>query len=77
MHILTPIPAAHLGSARVLVAGELALPVWGMLDARAADSSGVAGWERARVPYLRWGKGEGAGGERRRVRRNLMRRGQA
>ncbi|KAH9906588.1 uncharacterized protein BXZ73DRAFT_110465 [Epithele typhae] len=61
--------------------GELQLPVWGLLDARTLDGGGggggdVAGVERARVPFLRWGKGEGAGGERRRVRRNLMRRGQ-
>ena len=76
LHILTPLPPAHLSAAppRVLVKGELELPVWGMLDFRSEDS--VAGVERARVPFLRWGKTEGTGGERRRVRRNLMRRGQ-
>lgn len=76
LHVLTPLPPAHLAAAppRVLVKGELELPVWGMLDFRTEDA--VAGVERARVPFLRWGKTEGTGGERRRVRRNLMRRGQ-
>ena len=77
LHLLTPLPPALLGSARTLVKGELQLPVWGMLDGTSGADGGVAGYERARVPFLRWGKGEGAGGERRRVRRNLMRRGQA
>ena len=34
------------------------------------------GAEQGKVPYLQWGKREGLGGERRRVRRNLMRKGQ-
>ncbi|KAI0717546.1 hypothetical protein C8T65DRAFT_707168 [Cerioporus squamosus] len=77
IQLLTPVPARLLGEARVLVMGEMQLPVWGMLDFRTLDEGGdVAGVEKGRVPYLRWGKGEGAGGERRRVRRNLMRRGQ-
>ncbi|KAI1788913.1 hypothetical protein LXA43DRAFT_603955 [Ganoderma leucocontextum] len=77
IQLLTPVPPNLLGSARVLIMGELRLPVWGMLDFRTLDDGGdIAGYERGKVPYLRWGKGEGAGGERRRVRRNLMRRGQ-
>ena len=77
LQLLTPIPPRLLCTARVLVMGEMQLPVWGMLDFRTLDDGGeVAGVERGRVPYLRWGKGEGAGGERRRVRRNLMRRAQ-
>ncbi|KAM5540611.1 hypothetical protein V8D89_005642 [Ganoderma adspersum] len=77
IQLLTPIPPTLLGSARVLVMGELPLPVWGMLDFRTLDDGGdIVGYERGKVPYLRWGKGEGAGGDRRRVRRNLMRRGQ-
>ncbi|KAH9887610.1 hypothetical protein C8Q73DRAFT_656603 [Cubamyces lactineus] len=77
LQLLTPVPLPLLSSARVLVMGELQLPVWGMLDFRTLDDSGeIAGYERGKVPYLRWGKGEGAGGERRRVRRNLMRKGQ-
>ncbi|KAI0829227.1 hypothetical protein BC628DRAFT_1359721 [Trametes gibbosa] len=77
IQLLTPVPPYLLSSARVLVMGEMQLPVWGMLDFRTLDDGGdVAGYERSRVPFLRWGKGEGAGGERRRVRRNLMRKGQ-
>ncbi|KAG5641433.1 hypothetical protein DXG03_005237 [Asterophora parasitica] len=75
MHILTPVPHGLLAEAKVLVKGELELPIWGMLDFR-GDGEDVAGVEKGKVPYLQWGKGEGAGAERRRVRRNLMRRGQ-
>ncbi|KAJ3544189.1 hypothetical protein NM688_g5769 [Phlebia brevispora] len=76
LHLLTPLPASILSGAnpRVLVKGEMELPVWGMLDFRSEDS--IAGVEYGKVPYLQWGKSEGVGGERRRIRRNLMRRGQ-
>ncbi|KAI0269364.1 hypothetical protein BC834DRAFT_866034 [Gloeopeniophorella convolvens] len=73
LQLLTPVPRGALGGARVLVMGELGLPVWGWLDFRAADGSGAG----AEVPFLRWGRGAGAGSERRRVRRNILRRGQA
>ncbi|KAF9224506.1 hypothetical protein BS17DRAFT_703140 [Gyrodon lividus] len=76
MHILTPLPTPLLSSTRALVKGELELPIWGMLDFREDDEGGVAGVERGLVPYLQWGKGEGLGSEKRRVRRNLMRKGQ-
>ena len=46
-----------------------------MLDFR-EDEGGVAGVEKGQVPYLQWEKGEGLGSERRRVRRNLMRKAQ-
>ncbi|KAI0313414.1 hypothetical protein OF83DRAFT_1268857 [Amylostereum chailletii] len=77
VHLLTPLPPALLGAGRTLVKGELELPVWGMLDWTRADGAGVAGVEAGRVPFLRWAEGrKGAlGGERRRVRRNLMRKG--
>lgn len=75
MHVLTPVPPALLSRCRVVIKGELELPIWGMLDFRDANE-GVAGVEKGRVPYLQWGKGEGLGGERRRVRRNLMRKAQ-
>jgi len=75
MHVLTPVPPALLARCRVIIKGELELPIWGMLDFRDANE-GVAGVEKGRVPYLQWGKGEGLGGERRRVRRNLMRKAQ-
>jgi len=79
MHILTPLPPGLLGKCRVVVKGELELPIWGMLDFRAMrrdGSSEVVGTEKTGVPYLQWGKREGLGADRRRVRRNLMRRGQ-
>ncbi|CCM03241.1 uncharacterized protein FIBRA_05366 [Fibroporia radiculosa] len=76
LHLLTPIPPLLLSSSRTLVKGELELPVWGMLDFRTMDSGDVAGIEAGKVPFLKWGKSEGVGGERRRVRRNLMRRNQ-
>ncbi|KAL1680276.1 hypothetical protein EV122DRAFT_288973 [Schizophyllum commune] len=74
LQLLTCVPPPLLGSARVLVKGSLELPIWGMLDW--TDEERVAGVERERVPYLQWGKGDGIGAERRRVRRNLMRKAQ-
>ncbi|KAI5826819.1 hypothetical protein K523DRAFT_248177 [Schizophyllum commune Tattone D] len=74
LQLLTPVPTSLLGSARVLVKGSLELPIWGMLDW--TDEERVAGVERERVPYLQWGKGDGIGAQRRRVRRNLMRKAQ-
>jgi polynucleotide 5'-hydroxyl-kinase GRC3/NOL9 len=81
MHVLTPMPISCLASCRIMVKGEQELPIWGMLDFRSHGSNGsiigeVAGVERDEVPYLRWGPSEGAGGEKRRVRRNIMRKGQ-
>ncbi|KAK6992172.1 fungal-specific transcription factor domain-containing protein [Favolaschia claudopus] len=76
LHILTPLPAHLLAKCRVVVKGEMELPIWEMLDFRTDMERDVAGVEKGKVPYLQWGKGEGLGGERRRVRRNLMRKGQ-
>ncbi|KAJ6591570.1 hypothetical protein DFH09DRAFT_907616 [Mycena vulgaris] len=76
MHILTPLPPHVFSKCRVLVKGEMELPVWGMLDFRGDHEGEIAGVEKPKVPYLQWGKGEGLGGEKRRVRRNLMRKGQ-
>ncbi|KAJ7760595.1 hypothetical protein B0H16DRAFT_1884763 [Mycena metata] len=76
IHLITPLPPHLLSKCRVLVKGELELPLWGMLDFRSESEGEVAGVEKAKVPYLQWGKGEGLGGEKRRVRRNLMRKGQ-
>ncbi|KAG6915192.1 hypothetical protein DXG01_012788 [Tephrocybe rancida] len=75
LHVLTPIPHSLLVDGRVLVKGELELPIWGMLD-HTSNGGQVAGVENEKVPFLQWGKGEGVGGEKRRIRRNLMRRGQ-
>ena len=84
LHILTPLPHSLLACARVLVKSEMELPVWGMLDFRNFDGGegvnvgDVAGVEQDKVPFLQWGKTpEGAvGADKKRVRRNLMRRGQ-
>ncbi|KAL4250974.1 Polynucleotide 5'-hydroxyl-kinase GRC3 [Abortiporus biennis] len=75
IQLLTPLPPSVVSNSRVLVKGELELPIWGMLDFR--SESHIAGVEISKVPFLRWGKGEGLGGQKRRTRRNLMRRGQA
>jgi len=83
LHILTPVPPAMLADARVLVKGDIELPIWGMLDFRQLCDNGdigtIAGVERGKVPYLQWGRSsKGAiGADKRRVRKNLMRRGQA
>ena len=77
MQLITPVPAELLGRCRILVKGEIEMPIWGMLDFRAESGDNVAGVEMSQVPYLRWGKTEGLGGERRRVRRNLMRKSQS
>ncbi|KAJ7043646.1 hypothetical protein C8F04DRAFT_943495 [Mycena alexandri] len=76
LHLITPLPPHLLSKCRVLVKGEMELPLWGMLDFRSELEGEVGGVEKGKVPYLQWGKGEGLGGEKRRVRRNLMRRGQ-
>ncbi|KAJ7579133.1 hypothetical protein C8J56DRAFT_964878 [Mycena floridula] len=74
MHLLSPLPPSILTKSRVLIKGEVELPVWGMLDF--GTDRGVAGVEKNKVPFLQWGKGSGIGGDKRRVRRNLMRKGQ-
>ncbi|KAH7103726.1 hypothetical protein BKA62DRAFT_654867 [Auriculariales sp. MPI-PUGE-AT-0066] len=75
LHLLTPIPLDQLAKCRVLVKGELELPIWAWLDHRGIDGR-VAGVQREQVPYLQWDSGEGLGATRRRIRRNLMRWGQ-
>lgn len=77
LQIVTSVPPSLLASIppRVIVKGEMELPIWGFLDFR--NEGRVAGVPKTQVPYLRWGKGEGLGGEKRRTRRNLMRKGQA
>ena len=72
LQLVTPLPHLLLACGRVLVKGEMELPIWGMLDFRSDNFGEVAGVEREKVPYLRWGKGA----DKKRVRRNLMRRGQ-
>ena len=73
LQLLTPVPPERLVDVRILVMGELQLPVWGWLDFRTAEGRANPGVD---VPFLRWGRSAGAGSERRRVRRNIMRRAQ-
>jgi polynucleotide 5'-hydroxyl-kinase GRC3/NOL9 len=78
LHILTPVPPSLLGRYRILVKGELEMPVWGMIDFRQGQDGGVAGVKWEKVPYLRMAAGGPTvmGGVRRRVRMKLKRRGQ-
>lgn len=97
IHLVTPVPPASLAQVRVLVKGDMELPVWAMLDysspidpqeggettattTTAMTPPGLFGHDWAKVPFLQWGDGGKAGGARgvdkRRVRRNVMRRGQ-
>ncbi|CAE6485397.1 unnamed protein product [Rhizoctonia solani] len=71
LHLLTPVPASQLRLCRALILGELTMPVWAFLE----PEGGVI--EEGGLPFLQWGKSiaENAGGERRRIRRNIMRRG--
>ncbi|KZV97653.1 hypothetical protein EXIGLDRAFT_746955 [Exidia glandulosa HHB12029] len=75
LHVLTPVEPAVFAQCRVLVKGELELPIWAWLDHRVEDGR-IGGLAKDKVPYLQWGVGEGKGATRRRVRRNLMRWGQ-
>lgn len=75
LHMLTPIPPAVLeqASPRVLVKGtdpSFEMPIWGWVPFGGKEV------EMVERPYLVWGKAEGVGATRRRVRRNLMRKGQ-
>ena len=77
MHMVTPLPPHVLADGRVLVKGELELPIWGLLDFRnEGGEMTTRGVDLQKAPFLRWGKNEGMGTERRRIRRNLMRKGQ-
>lgn len=85
LYLLTPIPSSLLAAAApvTLVKGALELPTGLMLDysvgvTESERESGVAGvtWEGG-VPFLSREDEAGAVGGRKKVRRNLMRRGQA
>ena len=73
LQLLTPIPTSLLtaASCRCVIKGEVELPVCAMLDHR--DDYQAMG---DNIPYLQWSRNEALGAERKRVRRNLMRRGQ-
>ncbi|KAG8702147.1 Polynucleotide 5'-hydroxyl-kinase grc3 [Ceratobasidium sp. 395] len=73
IQLLTPIPIRELGACRSFVLGEIRMPAWAFVDLE-QDSHG-----ENELPYLQWGRSlaESAGGGRRRIRRNVMRRSQA
>lgn len=82
VHLLTPLPAAHLARASIMICGELELPVCGMLDwrnpaATPVTSTALFGVPWDEVPFLTDGRDQGVGMARRKWRRNIMRRGQA
>ncbi|KAH7343973.1 hypothetical protein B0J17DRAFT_714121 [Rhizoctonia solani] len=72
LHLITPVSTSQLRLCRILILGELTMPVWAFLETEggAIEENGL--------PFLQWGRSivEDAGGERRRIRRNIMRRGQ-
>lgn len=80
LHLVTPVPPERLMQTKVLVMGEIQLPIWGMLDHRPeSQSTGqIAGVEYTSVPFLQWNSGtsDAQGAKRLRVRRNLMRKAQ-
>jgi polynucleotide 5'-hydroxyl-kinase GRC3/NOL9 len=68
-HILTPVEPRLLSSCRVVLKGDLTLPIWGFLRFGEAPAG--------ETPYIDWGTARGVrGGEKKRIRRNLMRKGQ-
>ncbi|SCV69463.1 BQ2448_2483 [Microbotryum intermedium] len=77
LHLLTPIPRPQNNRIGLVRGSELDVPVGLLMDASAPGGVevGVAGVEWKDVPYLSVEGGQGGG--RKKVRRNLMRRGQA
>lgn len=73
LHIITPVPLSVLRdeSCRCIVKGDIELPVWGMTDSRDGQMGLVDD-----VPYLQSRRSTAAGSDRRRVRRNIMRKSQ-
>lgn len=74
VHLLTPLAPDMIreSGVRCLVKGELEISIWCMLDHRNSDKN----YGLDAGPFLQWRKEFAAGSERRRIRRNLMRRGQ-
>ncbi|KLO07350.1 hypothetical protein SCHPADRAFT_1001738 [Schizopora paradoxa] len=73
LHIITPVPLSVLRdeSCRCIVKGEIELPVWGMTDSR--ENLGGSAID---IPYLQSRRSTAAGADRKKVRRNIMRRSQ-
>ena len=79
LHILSPLPLDILRRANTIVRnGAVELPLCGMLDWRSPtpNAPDLAGTRWEEVPYLDVSGVVGVGGERRKFRRNLMRKGQ-
>jgi polynucleotide 5'-hydroxyl-kinase GRC3/NOL9 len=88
VHLVTPVDGRLLVGCRILVKGDIELPVPAMLryelgvernvEAMAGEESETLfGVEHSRVPFLQWAMSvQGAGASKRRARRNVMRRGQ-
>ncbi|KAJ3820453.1 hypothetical protein F5880DRAFT_1487999 [Lentinula raphanica] len=87
LHVLTPLPLNVIETARVIIKGEMELPIWGFVDSRNTGTRKERGSGGARggdnednvhreVPFLQWDRVVGLGAEKRRVRCNLMRKGQ-
>lgn len=77
LQLVTPLGGAHLARVSALVRnGALELPAAGMLDWRERLSEeGLAGVRWDDVPFLEVGASEAVGGDRRRFRRNIQRKG--
>jgi polynucleotide 5'-hydroxyl-kinase GRC3/NOL9 len=77
LHLLTPLPEDVLGRANAIIRnGAVEVPLPGMLDWRAPNAPDLVGTKWEETPYLDVSGVVGVGGERRRFRRNLMRKGQ-
>ena len=79
-HLVTPVSGETLARCHTLVKGDLELPVWAYLDyddgnVVEEDKEKIFGMEKSQIPFLQWTSGA-TGSSRRRVRRNVMRRGQ-
>lgn len=76
LHLLTPLAEEELRKANAIIRnGAVELPLPGMLDWRAPNANELVGVKWEDVPYLDNSGVVGVGGERRRFRRNLMRKG--
>ena len=78
LQILTPVDPETLGKAKIIVKnGALELPTCGMLDWRqeGAIDGGLAGSKWEEVPFFDVSRVDVVGGNKRRFRKNLMRKG--
>lgn len=83
LQLLTPIPPRELKKCRVLVKGEMEMPIWALVGSSSSEGRGdewKAGtlhgtsWEN--VPYLTYREAGVVGSGVKRARKNVMRKGQ-